>query len=179
MEDEALKEELEKSRVNWVKKGLQVDTVELNGKSSHYAIRYPLREGVQSYSLDGKPVSSLMGSHKDYNNGVVGLLTLPNICLDCVSDYAWAMRITPTDATHCIVDITFLVDQHAVEGEDYNVKNLTNFWDITGGQDWELIRNNQKGIESAKYTVGPYSMAEESVADFDEWYINRLKEGIY
>lgn len=88
------------------------------------------------------------------------------------------MRITPIDATHCDVDITFLVDKNAVEGKDYELEKLTAFWKITGGQDWELIKNNQKGIESSRYRPGPYSVAEEDVSTFDKWYITQLMKNI-
>lgn len=175
MEDDKRDEHWEKSKRNWSEKGLASETVEFKEGTSHFAIRYPLREGVQSYSLDGSPVSIPMGDHKDYDNGVVGLVKLPNFCFDCVSDYTWAMRITPKDATHCTVDIIFLVDGNAVEGVDYQLDKLTKFWDITAGQDWELIRNSQIGIESSQYRQGPYSLVEKEVSDFDMWYISELK----
>lgn len=178
MEDDELSDYWEESKNNWRKKGLAINTVNINNNSSHYAVRYPLRKGVKSYSLDGNPVSSLMGRHVDFDNGVVGLVTFPNFWLDAVSDYAWAMRITPKDATSCFVDITFLVDKDAIEGKDYKLNTLTQFWDITGGQDWELIKNNQKGIETDSYSPGPYANVEEEVKVFDNWYISKLKLGL-
>ncbi|MDX1545254.1 MAG: SRPBCC family protein, partial [Christiangramia sp.] len=176
MEDEIRDSHWEKSKQQWEEKGLAYETVDFKPNTSHFAIRYPLREGIQSYSLDGKAVSIPMGDHTDYENGVVGFVKLPNFWLDCVSDYAWAMRITPKDARSCIIDITFLVDYNAKEGKDYSKENLTQFWDITGGQDWELIKNNQTGIESSQYRPGPYSLVEKEVSDFDAWYISELKK---
>ncbi len=177
MEDEDRVAYLAISEKEWAQKGLAVDTVDFRGNSSHYAIRYPLQEGFESYSLDGNPVSSIMGSHQDHNNGVVGLVTLPNCWMDCVSDYVWALRITPIDATHCMIDTTFLVDGDAVEGKDYELEKLTAFWSITAGQDWKAITNNQKGIESGRYAPGPYSPPEVDTAGFDQWYIDCLRGG--
>jgi len=159
----------------WTQKGLPVETIEKVAGACHFATRYPLRPGVQSYSINGKPVAPVMGAHHDYDNGVVGLINYPNFWMDGVSDYIWVMRITPKDATHSIVDITWLVDGKAEEGVDYDLERLTEFWKITGEQDWELCENNQKGVNSSKYSPGPMAPSEIDVVNFHEWYLNTLK----
>ena len=168
---------LKDSKKDWKRKGLPTETVDFVVDSSHFATRYPLRDGVQSYSLDGNPVSIPMGTHEDYNTGVVGLSTLPNFWMDGVSDYIWCMLISPVDANHCDVKIFFLADENAREGIDYHIENLASFWRITGDQDMTLITNNQRGIETGKYSSGPYSEVEEEVTMFDEWYISKLRKG--
>jgi len=177
MEDGKRTAYLDLSEKKWAEKGMATDTVEFREDSSHYAIRYPLKEGFKSYSLDGEPVSSVMGSHQDYDNGVVGLVTFPNCWMDCVSDYAWALRVTPVDATHCIADSYFMVDADAVEGKDYELERLTAFWSVTAQQDWKAIENNQKGIESRIYAPGPFACPEIDTSGFDQWYIDCLREG--
>lgn len=156
----------------WNDKGLATELID---RDFHYAIRYPLRPGTMSYSLNGKKVAPLMGNYVDYDNGVVGLLTYPNFFMDGVNDYIWAMRITPVDSLHTIVDLTWLVHENAEDGKDYDLERLTEFWKITGEQDWILSENNQKGILSEKYTPGPLSESEIDVMKFGEWYINNMK----
>jgi len=141
-------------------------------------IRYPLRQGVESYSIDGKTVAPLMGDLQDYDNGVIGLLNYPNIFMDCVSDYTWTMRITPIDRLRTTVDLIWLVNGKAVESVDYDVERLTEFWNITGGQDFVLCENNQKGILSDKYKPGIMSPDEADVMNFHHWYLHRMKSKI-
>jgi Rieske 2Fe-2S family protein len=88
------------------------------------------------------------------------------------------MRLTPLNPSHTIVDLTWLVDGAAVEGVDYSTERLTDFWRITGEQDWQLCENNFRGIESSHYQPGPYAPIEFDVAKFVDWYLKRMQEGI-
>jgi len=172
---ESADEELAIRKVEWVKKGLEVETVDFDKDSYHFAIRYPLRPGVQSYSLDGKAVALPMGDHKDYDAGVLGLVVYPNFWMDAVSDYMWTMRLTALSPSQTAIDLSWLVNKDAVEGVDYNLDRLTEFWKITGEQDWELCENNFKGIESSHYQPGPYAPVEYDVVRYVDWYIGNLR----
>lgn len=162
----------------WQKNGLATETVDFENNSFHFAIRYPLRAGVQSYSLDGKSVAIPMGEHKDYDAGVLGMVVYPNFWMDAVSDYMWTMRLTAFSPSSTIVDLSWLVDKNAVEGKDYTIERLTEFWKITGEQDWKLCENNFRGIESSAYQPGPYAPVEEDVAKYISWYLSMMKEGL-
>ena len=176
---ESADEELAVRRVGWQQKGLAINNVNFEKDSFHFAVRYPLRPGVQSYSLDGKAVAIPMGDHVDYDAGVVGLVVLPNFWMDAVSDYMWTMRLTAVSPSQTQIDLAWLVDKNAKEGTDYQVDRLTDFWRITGEQDWELCENNFKGVESSQYQPGPYAPIELDVAKFVDWYIDRMKEGVH
>jgi Rieske 2Fe-2S family protein len=175
---ESATEVLEERKVEWERSGLAVNNVEFENDSFHFAIRYPLRPGVLSYSTDGAAVAIPMGDHKDYNAGVLGLVVLPNFWMDAVSDYMWTMRVTPVSASKTLIDLAWIVDKDAVEGEHYTLEHLTNFWKITGEQDWELCENNFAGIENSQYKPGPYAPVELDVVKFVDWYLNRLRDGI-
>ena len=175
---EPVEELLAERRVEWQNKGLAVDTIDFVDDSFHFAIRYPLRPAVLSYSLDGKAVAIPMGDHQDFNAGVVGLVMYPNFWMDAVSDYMWTMRLTAVSPSRTIIDLTWLVDGAAVEGSDYTIDRLTDFWRITGEQDWKLCENNYRGVESSHYLPGPYAPVELDVARFVDWYVERLREGI-
>ena len=172
---ESSEEELAVRKVEWKKKGLEVETVDFEKDSYHFAIRYPLRPGVQSYSLDGKAVARPMGDHKDYDAGVLGLVVYPNFWMDAVSDYMWTMRLTAISPSQTAIDLSWLVDREAVEGVDYNLERLTEFWKITGEQDWELCENNFRGIESSHYQPGPYAPVEQDVVRYVDWYISNMR----
>ena len=176
---ESADEELAVRRVGWQQKGLAINNVNFEKDYFHFAVRYPLRPGIQSYSLDGKAVAIPMGDHVDYDAGVVGLVVLPNFWMDAVSDYMWTMRLTAVSPSQTQIDLAWLVDKNAKEGTDYQVDRLTDFWRITGEQDWELCENNFKGVESSQYQPGPYAPIELDVAKFVDWYIDRMKEGVH
>jgi Rieske 2Fe-2S family protein len=172
---ESAVEELAVRRVAWQERGLAVDNVDFVDDSFHFAVRYPLRPGVMSYSLDGKAVAIPMGEHKDYDAGVLGLVVYPNFWMDAVSDYMWTMRLTAASPSKTYIDLAWLVDRDAKEGEHYTIERLTDFWRITGEQDWALCENNFSGIESSRYEPGPYAPIEIDVAKFVDWYIGRMK----
>ncbi len=161
--------------IHWKEKGLATDLIEVTPGTTSYAVRYPLRPGIESYSTDGKKVSIPMGHHKDHDAGVVGLVNYPNFWMDAVSDYIWTMRITPIDPSTTDVEFCWLVDGKAEEGKDYDLKHLTDFWEITGEQDGQLCENNFKGIESSAYRPGPYADVEDQVVNFVDWCVTQLQ----
>jgi phenylpropionate dioxygenase-like ring-hydroxylating dioxygenase large terminal subunit len=168
----------EERRLAWKAKGLPIDTIDFENDSFHFAIRYPLRPGFESYSLDGKPAAKPMGDHKDFDAGVLGMVLLPGFWMDAVSDYMWFMRVTALSPSQTVIDLTWLVDGSAVPGVDYSVERLTEFWKITGEQDWKLCENNYKGVESSRYEPGPYAPVEAEVAKFISWYLERLQTNV-
>ena len=175
---ESVDDVLAERKKEWQANGLATETVNFENDSFHFAIRYPLRPGVMSYSLDGKAVAVPMGEHHDYNAGVLGLVVYPNFWMDAVSDYMWTMRLTAVSPSRTDIDLAWLVDGDAKEGADYTIDRLTDFWRITGEQDWELCENNFRGVESSHYSPGPYAPVEADVAKFVDWYIDRLREGM-
>jgi phenylpropionate dioxygenase-like ring-hydroxylating dioxygenase large terminal subunit len=175
---ESVDDVLAERQVAWQQKGLATRNVDFENDSFHFAVRYPLRPGVQSYSLDGKSVAKPMGDHQDFDAGVLGLVVYPNFWMDAVSDYMWTMRLTAVSPSRTDIDLTWLVDGNAVEGTDYGIERLTDFWRITGEQDWELCENNFRGVESSHYQPGPYAPVELEVARFVDWYIERMREGV-
>jgi Rieske 2Fe-2S family protein len=160
---------------DWNAKGLETNLIEVTAGTTTYAVRYPLRPGVESYSLDGKKVSLPMGSHTDYDAGVVGLVNYPNFWMDAVSDYVWTMKVTAVDAAKTDIEFCWLVNKNAIEGKDYDLKRLTEFWEITGEQDGQLCENNFRGIETNGYRPGKYAPVEDQVINFVDWCVGEMK----
>jgi len=175
---ESVDDVLAERQPEWEKKGLAINNIDFENDSFHFAVRYPLRPGVLSYSLDGKEVAIPMGDHKNFDAGVLGLVVYPNFWMDAVSDYMWTMRLTAVSPSCTILDLSWFVDGAAKEGVDYNQERLTEFWKITGEQDWRLCENNFRGIESSHYQPGPYAPVDLDVSKFVDWYIERLREGV-
>lgn len=163
---------------DWNATGLATGLVEVMPGTTTYAIRYPLRPGVESYSVDGKKISIPMGDHVNHDAGVVGLVNYPNFWMDAVSDYIWTMRVTPVTASRTDVEFCWLVDKNAEEGKDYSLERLTQFWEITGDQDGQLCENNFRGIETHGYRPGPYAPVEDQVINFVNWCVEQLRKDI-
>ena len=69
----------------------------------------------------------------------------------------------------------WLVDQDAVENEDYRLDELMPFWQLTSEQDWELCERAQRGVNSTHYLPGPFSTYKEYNVDaFVRWYLKEL-----
>lgn len=162
----------------WSANGLATELVEVTPGTTTYAIRYPLRPGIESYSVDGKKISIPMGNHKNHDAGVVGLVNYPNFWMDAVSDYIWTMRVTPINASTTDVEFCWLVDKNAEEGKDYSLERLTQFWEVTGDQDGQLCENNFRGIETHGYRPGPYAPVEDQVVNFVDWCVEQLRKDI-
>jgi phenylpropionate dioxygenase-like ring-hydroxylating dioxygenase large terminal subunit len=171
---ESADEVLAERKVEWEMNGLAVNNIDFKDDTFHFAVRYPLRPGVLSYSIDGSAVAIPMGEHKDYNAGVLGLVVYPNFWMDAVSDYMWTMRVTPVSPSQTDIDLSWLVDKNAEQGKDYKLNRLVEFWKITGEQDWKLCENNFKGIESSHYKPGPYAPVELDVVKFIAWYLRQM-----
>ncbi len=62
----------------------------------------------------------------------------------------------------------------AVEGEDYDLDNLTRVWRKTNEQDASFVGRVQVGVRSPAYEPGPYSPNENQLEKFIDWYIDRI-----
>jgi len=84
-------------------------------------------------------------------------------------------RFTPTTVDTCDCDITWLVNESAVEGKDYKVDELTWLWDVTTIADKTIIENNQKGVNSRFFEPGPFSTFEAATGRFVDWYLKTIQ----
>jgi glycine betaine catabolism A len=134
--------------------------------------RYPLTEGVVSYTMDGKPaVSKRLGRVGDGDVGVMWWALQPNGFNHVAGDYGFFFQALPTGPLETTVTGTWIVHEDAVEGVDYDLARLAEVWTATNDQDRALSENNQRGVESLAYTPGPYSQtSEQLVLRFTDWY---------
>ncbi|MGF1470579.1 MAG: aromatic ring-hydroxylating dioxygenase subunit alpha [Rubrobacteraceae bacterium] len=159
----------------WKRLGLSPREISFPGNAPYRVSRLPLKEGFVTESLDGNRVAPLMGNLTDPDVGSLRLITLPNLWAHANCDYAMTTRLTPVGPGLTRVEVSFLVHEDAVEGEDYAPDEVAHVWKMTSEQDWELCENNQAGIKSIAYEPGPFSeITESSVEAFEEWYLDRL-----
>ena len=65
-----------------------------------------------------------------------------------------------------------------MEGIDYTIERLTEFWKITGEQDWQLCENSYIVVLKAIDINRDRMPGEADVVRYVGWYIERMKEGL-
>lgn len=155
------------------------DSCEANGlatgqrEGSWYdMMRFPLAEGYESLTTDGKHASKKYLANIGVSNiGSFRWACEPNSFSHALLDYAFTFEIWPVSPTVTHVKVKWLVHKDAVEGVDYHIEHLKELWEKTNDQDKWLAENNQAGVNSVGYGPGPYSEIDEpKVIDFVNWY---------
>jgi Rieske 2Fe-2S family protein len=136
------------------------------------AIRFPLNEGFASMTIDGRPVvDRLMCEAGDGDTGSLRWAIEPHGFCHATSDHLFMFTALPIGPEETLVTAKWLVHKDAREGVDYDIEALAALWTATNLQDRALVENNQRGVNSAGYSPGPYSPdAETLVMRFVDWY---------
>jgi Rieske 2Fe-2S family protein len=136
------------------------------------AIRFPLTAGNVTMSMDGKAL--VRKPMVDIDGGDVGSMRWalePQSFSHAFGDHLFMFTAWPLGPEETLVQAKWLVHKDAVEGVDYDPEQLAHVWTQTNFQDRDLVENNQRGVHSAGYTPGPYSVEAESlVLRFVDWY---------
>jgi Rieske 2Fe-2S family protein len=134
--------------------------------------RYPLNPGMESVSMDGKPVvARQLGAPGGTEIGGVRWAIEPASFCHVLPDYAFMFSAIPASTQETRVVSKWLVHKDAVEGVDYTIDSLIELWTTTNLQDRELAENNQRGVNGLGYVPGPYSQhAEDLLIRFGDWY---------
>lgn len=137
-----------------------------------YAGRFPLVEGAVSMTADGKAaVTKKLGGVGDGDIGTLWWALQPNCFNHALGDHAFLFSALPTGPQETAITVKWVVNKDAVEGIDYDLDRLTEVWAATDSEDQWLAENNQRGVNSASYVPGPYSLiAEGLVVEFVDWY---------
>ncbi len=139
-------------------------------------VRTPLLDGAESYTLNGKVASTKPNTSLPFKDaGALLMFKYPGTWNHFLSDHSILFRVTPISATQTEVCTKWLVHKDAVEGQDYDLKRLTEVWLATNDEDREVVENNQRGIQSPAYVPGPYSPTHEGGnIQFTDWYANTM-----
>ena len=144
------------------------------GQEGYQYARNPLLRNALSGSLGGKSVAPLLGSLQSYDGGASELMIGPLSYFLIYDDHMVSYRFLPVSVHECICDVTWFVNESAVQGEDYQLETLTWLWDVTTKADKTIIMNNQKGVNSRFYQPGRLSEMESFQQSFLNWYLRTL-----
>lgn len=142
--------------------------------------RMPLLEPAESYTMTGEPAVKRRLSDSlpsDLNVGSLLLFHYPTTWNHLLGDHAISFRVLPLGPTRTELTTKWLVHRDAVEGVDYDIKELTRVWLATNQEDQRIVRENQIGMNCPAYEPGPLSsVAEGGVRQFIDWYRGRLEQ---
>ncbi|MEX0303773.1 MAG: SRPBCC family protein, partial [Leisingera sp.] len=152
----------------------------MDARGQHRLARMPLNEGAESYTLDGKAaVAKKLGRVPFADAGTLLKFHYPTTWNHFLPDHSIVFRVTPISPTETEVTTKWLVHKDAVEGQDYDLKRLTEVWIATNDEDRIVVEDNQRGINSPAYEPGPYSEVQESgVIQFSNWYADHLTRAL-
>jgi len=135
--------------------------------------RAPLLGDSVSYTMSGQRAvrNNLSDSVSAERIGTLLMFHYPTTWNHVLGDHAVTFRVLPISATETAVTTKWLVHKDAVEGVDYDLKELTQVWTETNDEDRRIVEENAFGIKSPAYEPGPYSeMHEGGVVQFVDWY---------
>jgi Rieske 2Fe-2S family protein len=165
---------------DWNRTGFPADEIQhLEDMVSAFRIgRMPMDGAGESQTIDTKVACrKLLGHIKEKRLGDLSFHTAPNSWHHFMSDHVVTFSSLPISPGKTLVRTTWLVHKDAVEGQDYDLENLTLVWRETNAQDAKLVGLAQAGAADRGYMPGPYSaQTEGQVESFVAWYIQRLSD---
>jgi len=143
-------------------------------------VRTALLGTAESYTMDGKVAVSRPNSTLPFKDaGSLLQFHYPTTWNHYLSDHSIVFRVTPISPTETEVTTKWLVHKDAVEGQDYDLRRLTEVWVHTNDEDRQVVEDNQRGINTPAYRPGPYSKTHEGgVIQFTDWYDDHLMRGL-
>jgi len=164
---------------DWNRAGFPADEIQHLDMVSAFRIgRMPMDGAGESQTLDTRVACrKLLGNIREKRLGDLSFHTAPNSWHHFMSDHIVTFCALPVAPGKTLVRTTWLVHKDAIEGQDYDLENLTLVWRETNLQDAKLVGLAQAGASTRGYTPGPYSpQTEGQVESFVAWYIQRLSD---
>jgi Rieske 2Fe-2S family protein len=129
-----------------------------------------LEAHAETMSLDGRSGGVMLpGLSAAQSRDVIYIGLYPNMLVSLHPDYVMTHRIVPLAADDTWVECQWLFDPDAVARRDFDPSYAVDFWDITNRQDWAACEGVQRGLKSAGYRPGPFSMTEDAVCEWVQW----------
>jgi Rieske 2Fe-2S family protein len=144
--------------------------------TGYRAQRLPIDQHGESQTMNTQVAcKKLLGNIADAKLGGLSVWTQPNSWHHFMSDHIVTFSVLPISPEKTLLRTKWLVHKDAVEGIDYDLRNLISVWVATNNQDGELVGYAQAGARSPAYEPGPYSVHTEMLVEkFTNWYIGRM-----
>lgn len=124
---------------------------------------FPLREGMETFSMDGKRVCKVPLGDNMPNGSSGGYITGPYFdAIGLFCDHAISMELTPVSVNKSLFIVEWWVHEDAIEGQDYNPKKVAEVFHITTLEDKAFGERNYAGMQSSRYQPGPIHPRREN-----------------
>ncbi len=126
----------------------------------------PIRDGADSLTRTGEFASRrLLGDMTSADAGYSSGFHIAPVFGAALfyPDYVVMQTNFPQTVGHTKQKIQWFVHAEAVEGQDYEVRDVIEILDTTAREDVEIIERNARGVSSRAYTPGPLSKAAEPI----------------
>jgi len=126
---------------------------------------------TQNGQLSSEPIP---GMSKTNLNRVYYYSLFPNFLISLHPDYVMYHTVLPITTDKCKVTCSWLFFE--TNNDKHDKSGAISFWDNTNKQDWNISELSQEGIQSKKYSPGPYSGRESLLSTFDNYYVSILNK---
>ena len=99
----------------------------------------------------------------------------PNFMIAPHPDYVLTHTLWPLAHNRTRIVCEWLVHPDERARPDFDLSDVTSFWDMTNRQDWHVCELAQAGISSRGYQPGPYSNREDLLYAFDRFILEKLE----
>jgi Rieske 2Fe-2S family protein len=134
-----------------------------------------LRDGAETMSTDGKRRRAYLPGLDEHQRGRVEYYAIfPNMLLSLHPDYMMLHRLWPREVHRTEVVCEWYFHPNEIGKPDFVPDDAIEFWDVTNREDWAISEQSQAGIQSRRYSPGPYTGRETLLHAFDEYILSRL-----
>jgi Rieske 2Fe-2S family protein len=137
-----------------------------------------LAKGAQSLTMTGKTSRPPLPGLEEHDKGrYFGLQLYPTLLLNLHADCVMTYRVEPIDPGHTRIVSEYLFDPEVMAEDDFDPRDIVDFWDMVSRQDWEICERQQTGIGSRAYAKGGvYPWNDRWVYEFNKRYAESMGE---
>jgi glycine betaine catabolism A len=135
-----------------------------------------LRQGAQSWSMDGKPAGVPFPelTDEDRKAAHIYLTSLPSVFIVAHVDYIRIVRLLPLAPEQTRMDIEFLFLPETLSDPQRDIMNAVEFTNIVMSEDAEICELNQRGLHALQHEAGVLMPEEYAIRQFQDWVRSEL-----
>jgi Rieske 2Fe-2S family protein len=135
-----------------------------------------LRQGAQSWTMDGNPVGVLFPqvNEADRKAGHLYLTSVPSVFIVAHVDYVRVVRLLPLAPELTEMSIEFLFLPETLAEPQRDITGAVEFTNIVMSEDAEICEVNQRGLHSLPHEKGVLMPEEYAIRQFQDWVRSEL-----
>ncbi len=146
-----------------------------NAKDSAPHVSGGLREGAETWSMDGAAQGRLPGvTDEDLVTGQRYVTVVPSVFIAHHADYVRSVKITPLTSTTMELSVDWLFHPDMMARPDFDMERITAFGKIVLDQDGAASELNQAGMVASGFKQGVLMQEEYEVFLFQDWVRDQM-----